>query len=237
MTASCIWALSQQEEASVRAYGYNGRVEIIPNGTCDSIPCGADEVAEFRARHKIPPGRRIMLFLSRIARKKNLPLLVKMFAKNLQRSPNWILVIAGSDERGHIREVQALIQTLGIEPSVRMIGQVDGKEKARAFTSASVFVLASHSEGQPIAVLEAMEYSKPILVTDSWAFPAQTSAQPGWRVPLDESTFGAALLEAMSTSDEDLEAMGHEGRNIVREHFGWDSIATQACDLYTSLLA
>ena len=237
MTASCIWALSQQEEESVRTYGYNGRVQIIPNGVNDAIPCSADEVTDFRSRHKITADHRIMLFLSRIAPKKNLSLLLKTFALNLKQSPNWILVIAGSDEGGHIHEVQALIQTLGIGAFVRIIGQVTGKEKALAFTSASFFVLASHSEGLPIAVLEAMAYSRPVLVTDSWTLPVQTSARLGWRVQLDECAFSDVLLEAMSTSDEDRTAMGQEARAVVQQHFGWDSIATQACELYSSLLA
>ena len=70
-------------------------------------------------------------------------------------------MIAGSDERGHIHEVEALIHELGIEKSVRLIGPVSGREKACAFTSSLLFVLPSHSEGLPIAVLEAMDSSKP----------------------------------------------------------------------------
>lgn len=237
LTASCLWALSKQEEASIRSYGYKGRVAIIPNGVDDEIACSPQELAEFRRTHNIGPELRVLLFLSRIARKKNLPLLLKHFVSAVKTSPGWVLLIAGSDEDGHIHEVRTLIREVGGQNSVRIIGQVHGKAKACAFASASVFVLPSHSEGLPIAVLEAMEYGKPVLVTDGWTLPVETSARFGWRVPADGSTFGAALMEAMSSPEEVLSGMGQAGRAIVRQNFRWDSVASQAESLYESVLA
>lgn len=236
MTASCMWALSEQEEASIRAYGFAGQVTVIPNGVSRAVVCSAEEVADFRSKYQLGPGSRVLLFLSRIARKKNLPLLLKAFAQSVKERPEWILLIAGSDEGGHIREVRALIQDLRIEKSVRLIGAVFGREKVRAFTSASMFVLPSHSEGLPIAVLEAMEYGKPVLITDGWTLPVTTCENFGWRVSVEERAFEHALLEAMSTSEGSLAEMGQSARSIVREHFSWDSIAERACSLYASVL-
>jgi len=234
--ASCMWALSEQEKVSIRAYGFTGRVAVIPNGVNRSVQCGAAEVTEFMKKHDVASASRVLLFLSRIARKKNLPLLLKAFAKNVKLQPEWVLLIAGSDERGHVDEVRDLIRELKIEKSVRLIGQVSGNEKTCAFTSASVFVLPSHSEGLPIVVLEAMEYAKPLLLTDGWTLPVTTSVNFGWKVPGEESVFEAALLEAMMTSEDRLKEMGRGARSVVREHFGWDGVAKQACSLYSDLL-
>jgi len=235
--ANCLWALSEQEKAAVRAYGFAGQVEVIPNGVNRAVACSAQQVAEFRNRHDVSPGSRVLLFLSRIARKKNLPLLLKGFAKNVKARPEWKLLIAGGDERGHIQEVRHLIHDLGIEGSVRLIGPVSGREKACAFTSASLFVLPSLSEGLPIAVLEAMEYAKPVLLTDGWTLPVPASETYGWRTPAEERAFQAALLEAMSASEDTLAEMGRTAQSIVRKYFDWDSIATQASSLYASLLS
>lgn len=236
MTASCIWALSEQEKTSVRAYGYKGRVSVIPNGVQRAMTCTEQQVVEFRAKHGVSHNERVMLFLGRITRKKNLPLLLKSFAKNRKARPEWVLLIAGSDEGGHIHEINSLVQELGIGNSVRMVGQITGHEKACAFASASLFVLPSKSEGLPIAVLEAMEYARAILVTDGWMMPVESSAKYGWRVPVEESEFDAALIEAMSASEEVLAVMGLAGRTLVRDKLGWDTIAKQACSLYESLL-
>jgi poly(glycerol-phosphate) alpha-glucosyltransferase len=237
MTASCLWALTEQEKTSIRAYGYTGHVAVIPNGVNRASACSMEEIAEFRRKNDVPPGSKMMLFLSRIARKKNLPLLLKTFARNVKTRPEWVLIIAGSDERGHLQEVLGLIRDLQIEKSVRLIGPVSGKEKASAFSSASVFVLPSHSEGLPIAVLEAMEYGKPIVATDGWTLPVTINVRYGWRVPADEGPFEAALLDVMTTSDATLMDMGRSAKSIVREHFDWDAVANQACSLYVSLLS
>jgi glycosyltransferase involved in cell wall biosynthesis len=237
MEASCLLALSEQEKASIRANGFTGRVAVIPNGVNRAVVCSAREVTEFRSRHNVAPCARVLLFLSRVARKKNLPLLLKAFAKNVKTRPEWMLLIAGNDEGGHIHEVRALVHELGIEGSVRLIGPVFERGKACAFTLASVFVLPSLSEGLPIAVLEAMEYGKPVLVTDRWTLPVTTCANFGWRVPADECAFEAALLEAMNTPEDRLADLGLAARSIAHEHFGWDSIAKQACSIYASLLA
>jgi poly(glycerol-phosphate) alpha-glucosyltransferase len=235
--ASCLWALSEQERSSIREYGFAGKVAVIPNGVNRADICSDQEIAEFNRKHGVTPGSRVMLFLSRIARKKNLPLLLRAFAKHVKAHPEWVLLIAGSDERGHIHEVQALIHELGMEKSVRLTGQLSGKEKAAAFTSASVFVLPSHSEGLPIAVLEAMEYGKPLLLTDGWSLPVTTCARIGWRIPGEDHAFQDALLDVLNTPGEILREIGLNARALVREHFGWDGVAKQACTLYASLLA
>lgn len=236
LTASCMWALSEQEKASIRGYGYKGKVAVLPNGVNRAFECSQEDLVAFRARHNIGSDSRIMLFLSRIAPKKNLPLLLKAFAKNIKMPTEWLLVIAGDDEGGHIHEIEALIQELHIDKSTRVIGPVAGKEKACTFSASSLFVLASHSEGLPIAVLEAMEYGKPIVVTDGWAFPTSINAHFGWRTSTNEHDFGAALSEAMSTPESILSEMGQNGRTIVRQNFNWDSVALRAASLYESLL-
>ena len=233
---SCVCALSEQEQTSIRNLGYAGRVEVIPYGMNSTSSRSEAEVSDFRARHNVAPGLRVMLFLSRIAPKKNLPMLLNAFATVSKLRPGWKLLIAGGDERGHIHEVRQLIKDLRIDDSVSLIGPVYGQEKACALTSASVFVLPSHSEGLPIAVLEAMEYGKPVLITDGWTLPVKTNASYGWRVPVDQKAFENALLDAMSTSDDKLSAMGQAARSTVREHFNWDAVAKQACSLYASLL-
>lgn len=234
--ASCVWALSEQEQTSIRNLGYAGRVAVIPNGVNSASFCSGSEVSDFRAKHNLAPDSRVMLFLSRIAAKKNLPILLNAFASVAKLRPEWNLLIAGGDEKGHIHEVRQLIKDLKIEASVNLIGEVYGQEKACAFTAASVFVLPSHSEGLPIAVLEAMEYGKPVLITDGWTLPVKTSAKYGWRVPAGREGFERALDEAMSTPEDKLFEMGQAARSIVREHFNWDSVAKQACSLYASLL-
>jgi len=236
MQASCVCALSEQEKSSIRAYGFTGRIEIMLNGVNQSTTCSVEDVVMFRNRHSIGSGTRIILFLSRIARKKNLPLLLRVFSKISKLYPGWILVIAGDDEGGHLKEIQSLIQMLNIQNMVRLTGPLSGKEKACAYTSASLFVLPSLSEGLPISVLEAMEYGKPVLVTDGWTLPVAASKSFEWRVPVNEGLFEVALAEAMGSSEGKLVDMGRTARSLIRDNFSWETIAERAYSLYLSIL-
>lgn len=234
--AACMWALSPQEERDIRAWGYKGRTVVIPNGVSRGPRCTSEEITEFRTRHGIPQGHRILLYLARITPKKNLPLLLRSFKSALAAAPAWTLLIAGSDERGHLKEILMLVEDLGLAEHVRFVGKVLDREKACALSSASVFALPSHSEGLPIAVLEAMEYGKPVLVTDGWSLPVVTSARYGWRAQVELESFRDKLLQAMTAPTALLEQMGREAQEMVHAHYDWDLIGRQACALYSDLL-
>jgi glycosyltransferase involved in cell wall biosynthesis len=236
LQASCFWALSNQEKNSIEAAGYRGRIVVIPNGVAPARDCSNVEIADFLASHGVSHESRILLYLSRIARLKNLPLLLRTFARAVKQHSKWILIIAGEDEAGHIHEIRKLIDDLNIGKSIRLVGGIFGKDKSCAFHSSSAFVLPSYSEGLPIAVLEAMEYGKPVLITDGWTLPVSTTEKFGWITSVNETAFEAALHAMMRSSEEELKSLGSAGQRIVREHFNWNIVAQQACAAYSSLL-
>ena len=74
------------------------------------------------------------------------------------------------------------------------------------------------------------------LVTEGWTLPATACVRIGWGVAVEERSFEAALLLAMSTSEFTLAEMGASARSIVCERFSWTRLPKQACSLYASLL-
>lgn len=65
----------------------------------------------------------------------------------------------------HQEAMVAEIHRLGISDRVQMLGYVTGKELAEVYRSASIFVLPSWREGFPLVLVEAMDYSLPIVTT------------------------------------------------------------------------
>jgi len=174
---------------------YRCREVVIGYGT--SRPTG-DAVAQRAAFHDAYPetvGKRNLLYLSRIHRKKGCELLIEAYAKVIGDDPGWRLTIAGPDATGWRPELEALAKRLGVGDCVLWPGSLGGDLKWGAFHAADAFVLPSHQENFGIAVAEALACSLPVLVSDKvniWREIVQ------WRAGLvepDDLAGTIALLE------------------------------------------
>ena len=117
--ARCIRALCESEAQSIRQMGLKNPVAIIPNGI--DLPT---KLATQEALPKAPwvgaiePGRKVLLFLSRVHPKKGLENLLHAWANTLasrgKDAPQWCLAIAGWEQDGHEAELKRLATKLGI---------------------------------------------------------------------------------------------------------------------------
>lgn len=89
--------------------------------------------------------------------------LIRAFADALPTLPeNSLLVIAG---KGRLEtELKALVETLGISPQVRFLGQVP--QARRYFTAFDAFALSSDHEPFGMVLLEAMAAGLPVVCSD-----------------------------------------------------------------------
>ncbi len=109
-------------------------------------------------------GRRFILFLGRIHRKKGCDMLVDAFAKLKDRDPELHLVMAGPDQQGWIAELQEKAVQGGVGDRVHWPGILHGDAKWGAFFASEVFALPSHQENFGIAVAEALACARPVLL-------------------------------------------------------------------------
>jgi glycosyltransferase involved in cell wall biosynthesis len=141
------------------------RKEIVPLGIVEPR-AAPDRPGEFLAQYPELDGRPYLLFLGRICRMKGCDLLLEAFARAASPDHENLLVIAGPDEDGWQAELKRRAADLGIEHRVLWTGPLYGDRKAEALRNASGFILPSHCETFPVAVLEALAYGKPVLITD-----------------------------------------------------------------------
>jgi glycosyltransferase involved in cell wall biosynthesis len=111
-------------------------------------------------------GKRILLFLGRIHRKKGCDLLLSAFSSVAGEHPNLNLVMAGPCHDGWDQDLQSQAERLGIAQRITWTGMLAGDLKWGAFRSAEAFLLPSHQENFGIAVAEALACGVPVLVSD-----------------------------------------------------------------------
>ncbi|VGO14812.1 D-inositol 3-phosphate glycosyltransferase [Pontiella desulfatans] len=216
--ASCIHALCRSEVESIRAYGLDNPVALIPNGV---------ELPELGLRE--PSGtRKTLLFLGRIHPKKGITELLKAWSGF---SGGWKLVIAGWDDGGYDEGLKALACELGLR-HVEFVGPQYGKEKEQLLRSVDAFILPSFSEGLPMSVLEAWSYGLPVVVTDYCNLPEGFKAKAALRIAPDAETIANGLETLASMSGSELHAMGACGRKLVEDKFTWPRIAADMRQVY-----
>lgn len=231
-SSSCLHATSANEIMDFRNFGLINPIALMDNGIPSVWTESQGQEFVFRENYLIPKEKRIMLFLSRITPKKGLPMLLDAIMSLRNLMEDWILLIAGTDEFNHKKEIEKIISDNFLSDIVKIIGPLYGQNKRDAFAASDFFVLPSHSEGAPIIVLEALGAGVPVLTTKASPWKDLERLQCGWWT--DISTFGLinSLSEALSLSKPKLREMGNSGRELVERQYTWVDAANKSLLLY-----
>lgn len=117
---------------------------------------------ELRAKYKIAPGKKVLLFVHHLSGRKGSHYLVPIF-KNLKS--DCVLLIAGQGPAE--TELASQIQESGLDTKIKMLGQVPNREIAELYSLADVFLMPSKEEGFPRVLLEAMASELPFVAFDT----------------------------------------------------------------------
>jgi glycosyltransferase involved in cell wall biosynthesis len=235
--ARCIRALCVSEMHSIRSIGVKSPIAVIPNGI--NIPRFSD-LPKPKWLLSMPTATRVVFFLGRIHPKKGLVELLRAWssckAEPESSSSNWVLVISGWDERGHEDELKILTAQLGITENVKFIGPSFDDEKASCLLHADAFILPSHSEGLPMAVLEAWSYSLPVVMTSECNLPDGFDADAAIHIDPQSRSVAVGLRQLFKMTDSERSEMGARGLALVKERFQWPTIGSQMNDVYLWML-
>lgn len=233
-------AEAEREEAA--AIGVNGPSVIIPNPVPDPLAeRGAASgtplpVGKFRAAYPELGDGPIVLFLSRIDRKKGLELLLPAFARVRQSYPAARLVVAGGGDNELLAELQAQARQLGIDGCTVWPGFLKGEEKLAAFLDAEVFVLPSWSENFGIAVVEAMAAGCPVVVSDQVAIHGEIArAGAGYVARCDAESVADAVCRVLGDSRA-RETMGNEGKCLTQTHYSPEAFTRKMVAAYSAVM-
>jgi glycosyltransferase involved in cell wall biosynthesis len=230
--ARCIYALSDAEASSIRAFGLTNDIAVLPNGvSADWLEQGGGG-ASFKKTFAIDPDKRIVLYVGRLHPKKGLELLINAANSVRQLLSGWVIAIVGDGDPAYTKALMDLAREKGLQDLVRFVGPLYGQEKRDAFDAASVFVLPSYSEGAPMSVLEALAAAVPVITTYSSPWSELQTNGCGWWVEATQEGITGALHAAVQKSPEGMRQMGKQGRELVREKYTWRKIAEQTALLY-----
>ena len=205
---------------------FPGDYRIVPNGIdTDRFNPAVPPLAHLRT-----PGKRTILFLGRMERRKGFDVLLEAYAQLRRRRADLRLVAVGDgpEREGYERQVDSY----GI-PDVTFTGRVSEEVKPAHYTSADVFCSpALGGESFGIVLLEAMASGVPVLASAIAGFTTVVDpGKDGLLVPPAQPRVWAQALETVLNDDDLARAMS---RNAVRsaQRYAWSTVTDEVLDVY-----
>ena len=146
---------------------------------------------------------------------ENLLMAFKAF-KEVFRS-EWVCLVVGKDIDGHLEELQLQCGGYGLSRQVKFLGPRDDVPKI--LSASDIHVSASHQEGFPNNIVEAMCAGLPVIATAVGGIPELVLDQEtGILVPPHDPPAMANALLLMASDFERRSALGRAGRARVIAH-------------------
>lgn len=208
------------------------RFEVIPNGIPPARPSDVSR-AELLGELKLPADSRLIGVVSRLWPQKRIKDLI--WAADLLRVLHdrlRLLVIGGGPDRTMLERFARLASDLD---HIRFLGHRD--DVWRILPHLDVFWHGSEYEGQPIAVMEAMAASVPVVASDipgnrELVVPGET----GCLVPIAGRAARARATDAILNDAPLARRLGAAGRQRMLDHFSVEQNVLRHVELYEELL-
>jgi 1,2-diacylglycerol 3-alpha-glucosyltransferase len=207
-TADAVIAPTKKVEEMLRIYGVRNKVAVIPTGIeldkFAPVRYGTDEVTALRAEYGLANTDRVLIYIGRISKEKNITEVLYGLKEYLPRHPEAKFLIVGD---GPDREnLQSLTQSLGIGEQTIFAGEKPWDQIGLYYQLGDVFVSASQSETQGLTYIEALAAGLPLIAkTDSCLDHVLFDGVNGFKFS-DKAGFVNALEAALS-SDTNLQGM------------------------------
>ncbi len=221
--ANHVIAVSENVGQDLKKRFRSVHISYIPNGV--SIPSK-------RAKNRVLcefglESRKFIFTACRFVPEKGLHNLIAAYSS--LRQPKFKLVIAGDADHETIYS-KRIKNHAKQDNNVVLTGFLTRTQLSAFYSNAVLFVLPSYYEGLPIALLEAMSYNLPVLVSDIAA--TREIPLPAYRYfPVhDRKMLAEKIIEL---SDRPLSPKEvNANRKLIQERYNWQKIAEQTRFVY-----
>lgn len=214
-------------------------LELFPSADVTAVPLGVLPVPDAPERAPISgvTARRYVLSIGTIERRKNLPNLIRAFARidhavaGADPGDDLLLVIAGSDGDDRAA-VDDAIDEVGSAVAARIVltGRIDESGRAWLLRHASVLAYPSLDEGFGFPLLDAMQVGVPVVASDAGSIPEVAGDAALLAAPDDVDALAAGLSAAIG--DEAVRARLVRAGAARWPTFTWAACAEGMTDLY-----
>lgn len=142
----------------------------------------------------------------------------------------------GSDFKGGKSKLQDFIDRYKLGEIVKINEAVFGSEKDNILRDSDIFLATSRFEGHPMAVIEAMSYGIPCILTDGTNMLEDlVEYDAGWTTKLNPDNIAESIIKALKSPIE-ANKKGKNARKLIEENYTWDKVAEKTIEFYTKII-
>lgn len=182
-------------------------------------------------------GRRVVLTVGRLQKRKGQDMLLRALPAIRQQVPDLLYAIVGDGEEREALE--RLTDELGVRAAVQFRGEPDDNELARCYQQCDLFVLPNRQVGQDIegfgmVLVEAQACGKPVLAGASGG-TAETMRIPetGVIIPCGDPRGLEQIVPELLRDLNRRASMGATARPWAVEQFDWESLCEKATEIFS----
>jgi len=179
------------------------------------------------------PTRPLLISVGRLEPAKGYGDVLTAFAEVRRTRPAAALVIVGE---GSMRAALAeQISALNLIGHAVLLGARN--DVPRLLASSDVFLSASHWDGLPVAILEAMAAGLPVVATEVGDVPRVVSPDTGVVLPPQNPTRLSAALRDLLNNPSRMRTLGAAGQAYVTQHHSPAAWLDQLLSLYATVIS
>ncbi|MGO9455394.1 MAG: glycosyltransferase [Candidatus Binataceae bacterium] len=227
-----------EAEASIAArildFKLNG--VVIPTGIDSHDLKPVAPVSGILDKYHVPRGRRIILFVGRLHKKKGVDLLARAFVQVAQDDQDIHLVVVGPDE-GMEQQVKDIIGQATLHGRATFTGMIIGQDKIDLMSAATMVVVPSYAENFCNVVLESIATGVPLVVSNGVAIAKQIEDAGAGIVTAPATADLAAAIKRLLHDPQLALSMSQAGKLLAERSFSWNSVGAQVDSLYRRIIA
>ena len=227
-----VWAVGKNTADVLHEYGFDGEIQVMPNGATIREASPRD-IAEVSRRWHLGDDP-VILFAGQMDWKKNILTILEAAARLKAQGQRFRLILAGQGV--DVMNIDAKIHELGLEDQAQMVGHItDSSLLDGLYGRASLFVFPSLYDAAPMVVREAAVMGTPsVLVRGSTAAEIIQDGINGYLCENQPADLARVIREALADPDR-LALTGKQARETIP--VPWDKVLETAVERYTRLIA
>lgn len=233
-STDCVIAPTEKVRSILTGYKINPEIRVIPTGIDLSdftTATKTEELLNMKLTLGIPRENRVLLYVGRLAKEKNLEEILISFA-NMDLKNVTLLIVGDGPYRGTLEQMS---KELGLEESLVFAGMIKAEDISDYYHLGDLFVSASSSETQGLTYIEALASGIPTLCKkDDCLNDVIINGENGWQYESEDDF--SEKLNIFLNNKYIYNMMSHGSSQIAMQKFSLATFADKAESTYTDVL-